>query len=51
MCFFIVIDTQMLIGGKHGIQFSPDDYIAAALNLYLDIVQLFLYLLRIIGKK
>lgn len=44
---FIVVDTQMIVGGKHALQFTPDDYIAAALNLYLDIVNLFLYILRI----
>ena len=43
---FIVVDTQMMIGGKHAMQFTPDDYISAALNLYLDVINLFLYLLR-----
>ena len=27
---FIVIDTQMMLGGKHQLTFSPDDYIFAA---------------------
>ena len=29
---------------------SPDDYVFAALNLYLDIVQLFLHILRLYGE-
>lgn len=48
---FIVIDTQMMLGGKHQLTFSADDYVFAALNLYLDIVQLFLMLLRIFGNR
>jgi hypothetical protein len=24
--------------GKHALQFTPDDYISAALNLYLDVI-------------
>jgi len=50
--FYIVIDTQAIIGGKHraGV-FGEDEYIAAALNLYIDIVQLFMYILRLVGRK
>lgn len=48
---FLVVDTQMVIGGKHRVQFGIDDYVFAALNLYLDIIQLFLFLLRILGSK
>eukprot|EP00931_Biecheleriopsis_adriatica_P098777 TRINITY_DN7287_c0_g1_i2.p1 TRINITY_DN7287_c0_g1~~TRINITY_DN7287_c0_g1_i2.p1 ORF type:complete len:258 (+),score=53.39 TRINITY_DN7287_c0_g1_i2:82-855(+) len=50
--FFIVLDTQMIVGGKHHkYQFSVDDYCMAAINLYLDIVQLFLYLLQLFGDR
>lgn len=50
--FYIVYDTQMIIGGTHKKhQFSIDDYVFAALNLYLDIIQLFLHLLRLLGDK
>lgn len=48
---FIVVDTQRIIGGNHAMQFTPDEYISAALNLYIDIVQLFLMLLRLLGRK
>ena len=31
---------QMLIGGKgRAIQFGPDDYIFAAINIFLDIIK------------
>ncbi|XP_026481692.1 protein lifeguard 1 [Ctenocephalides felis] len=48
--FYIVYDTQLMIGGEHKYQISPEEYIFAALNLYLDIVYMFLYLLRL-GRK
>lgn len=49
---YIVYDTQLIIGGEHKAhKFTIDDYVFAALNLYLDIMQLFLRLLRMLGKK
>lgn len=51
-CFFIVYDTQLIVGGEHSkVQFEVDDYVFAALNLYLDIVNLFLYILSLLGDK
>ncbi|CAG2227058.1 LFG [Mytilus edulis] len=46
---YIVFDTQMMLGGKHKYALSPEEYIFAALNLYLDIVNLFLFILAIFG--
>merc|ERR1712107_934309 len=37
---YIVYDTQLIVGGKHGRKFSIDDYAMAAISLYIDIVQL-----------
>jgi FtsH-binding integral membrane protein len=48
---FICYDTQLIIGGKHQHQFEIDDYCFAALNLYIDIIQLFLFLLRLLGNR
>lgn len=49
---FLVYDTQLVIGGKHrALKYDSDDYIFAALNLYLDIVQMFLFLLRLFGNR
>jgi len=47
---YIVFDTQMMLGGKHKYSISPEEHIFAALNLYLDIVQLFMFLLSIVGS-
>ena len=54
---FIVYDTQMIMGGKdvYGndrttkIDYhNEDEYVFAALNLYLDIINLFLYILQLL---
>ena len=47
---YLIYDTQLLIGkGKE--RFSEDDYILAAINIYLDIIILFLKILQIFGEK
>ena len=47
---YLIYDTQLLIGsGK--VKFSEDDYILAAINIYLDIIIIFLKILSIVGKK
>jgi FtsH-binding integral membrane protein len=47
---FIVFDTQLLLGGKHKYSISQEEYIFAALNLYVDIVQLFLMMLTLVNS-
>mmetsp|Transcript_115008 Transcript_115008/g.228941 ORF Transcript_115008/g.228941 Transcript_115008/m.228941 type:complete len:251 (+) Transcript_115008:89-841(+) len=51
--FYIVFDTQLIMGawGGHRESFSIDDYCYAALNLYMDIVNLFLHVLSLIGQR
>lgn len=50
--FYIVYDTQLIVGGKNAqYSFSVDDYCLAALNIYMDIIQLFLYLLQLFGDR
>jgi len=48
---YLVYDTQMMMGGKKKYSISPEEYIFATLNLYLDIVQIFMYILMIIGSS
>lgn len=50
MGIFLVIDTQMIIGGTHQVQMSPEEYVFAAINLYLDIINMFIYILTIVGQ-
>lgn len=47
---YIIFDTQMMMGGKHKYALDPEEYIFASLNLYLDIINLFLFILQIIGN-
>lgn len=42
---FIIYDTHMLM-----VRLSPEEYILAAINIYLDVLNLFLETLRILGK-
>ena len=49
-CIYLIYDTQLLIGSGR-FKFTEDDYILAAINIYLDIIILFLKILAIIGKK
>jgi len=51
--FYIVYDTQLMLGdwGGHKLQFSLDDYCFAALTLYLDIINMFLFLLSMLGGR
>uniref|UniRef100_A0A665U0R4 Transmembrane BAX inhibitor motif containing 1a n=1 Tax=Echeneis naucrates TaxID=173247 RepID=A0A665U0R4_ECHNA len=47
---FLAYHTQLLIGNrKHSI--SPEEYVFAALSIYVDIIQIFLFLLQIIGAS
>ena len=47
---FLIYDTQMIIGGKHiTISYKTDEYVFDALSLYLDIINLFMFLLSLIG--
>lgn len=49
---YLVYDTQLIVGGKHAkFQFSVDDYVFAALNLYLDIINLFIYILQLLNQR
>jgi len=48
---YLVFDTQMMMGGNHKYSISPEEYIFAAIALYLDILNIFLYLLKIFGQK
>lgn len=47
---YLIYDTQMMIGGSHKYAISPEEYIFAALNLYIDIVNIFLYIVTILSN-
>lgn len=52
-CLYIVWDIQLICGGMHPRlrEISSDDYIVAALMLYIDFIRLLIEIMRILGKK
>lgn len=49
--FYIMYDTQLIIGGKHHKKsYNSDDYIIASLSLYQDVISLFMKILKFMGK-
>jgi len=46
---YLIFDTQLIMG-RYGNEYSIDDYIFAALNIYLDIIYLFLYILGFFNR-
>ena len=51
MVLCLIIDTQMMLIGKHKYSFSPEDYVLAALCIFLDIINLFMYILMLVGDR
>ena len=50
---FLIIDTMFIVGGKSmsNAKCSLDDYVVGAMMLYLDILMIFIYLLKIFGAR
>lgn len=45
---FLIYDLQLLMGGRT-YELDPDEYVFASVTIYLDIINIFLSVLRIIG--
>lgn len=48
--FYLVIDTQLILG-RGQLRLEEDDYIVAAVMIYLDIINIFLTILRLMGER
>ncbi|VDQ05699.1 unnamed protein product [Trichobilharzia regenti] len=48
--FYLIYDTQLLIGGRT-YSLNPEEYIFGTLILYIDIIMIFTYLLKLIGGE
>jgi FtsH-binding integral membrane protein len=46
---YLVYDTQLTMG-QGAFKYEIDEYVWAAVNLYIDIIEIFIYILRILGK-
>ena len=51
MILCLIFDTQLMLIGKHKYSYNPEDYVFAALSIFLDIINLFIYILMIVGQK
>ncbi|XP_062314698.1 protein lifeguard 2-like [Osmerus eperlanus] len=47
---FLAFDTQMLMGNKR-YTISPEEYVFATLNIYLDIIYIFSFFLQLFGTR
>lgn len=48
---YIAYDTKMIVGGRHHkYAYDEKEYILAAMNLYQDVLQLFVQILKILHK-
>lgn len=47
---YMVFDLQLIMGGR-SVELSPEEYIMGAVMLYLDIINLFQYMLIIFGSR
>jgi len=52
--FYLIIDVQMLVSGSFGghrkYQIDEDSYIMGAMAIYMDIINIFLYILEIMNQ-
>ncbi|XP_051033172.1 protein lifeguard 2-like [Phodopus roborovskii] len=44
---YLVMDVQMMIGGHYHYEVDPEEYIFAALNIYVDILNIFVFILNL----
>jgi len=47
---FLVLDTKLIIG-DNAFKYNVDDYILASLNLYFDIIMIFMYAISALGGR
>jgi len=47
---YLIYDTQLVMG-KFGIEYNIDDYVLAAMMIYIDVIEMFLYILRMVGNR
>ena len=50
-CAYLVVNTQMMMGGKKKRQLRPTDHIMAAVTLYTDIINIFLHVLASMARN
>ena len=46
--FYLIYDIQLLVGG-HSNEYGMDEYVIASLQIYLDVIMMFLYILELLN--
>ncbi|GMR57956.1 hypothetical protein PMAYCL1PPCAC_28151, partial [Pristionchus mayeri] len=46
---YLAIDIQLIMGGRRKFAISPEEYVYAAVQIFIDVVYIFIYLLQILG--
>nr|XP_008110724.1 PREDICTED: bax inhibitor 1-like isoform X2 [Anolis carolinensis] len=46
---YLLVDTQLMLGKTHHYRLEPNDYIFAVLNVYIDIINTCLFVLKFVG--
>jgi FtsH-binding integral membrane protein len=48
---FLAYHTKLIVGGKHSkYRMNDQDYVFGAMSLYMDIINIFLHILQMIGQ-
>lgn len=50
-CAYLVVNTQMMMGGNKKRQLRPNEHIMAAVTIYTDIIQIFLHVLASMARS
>lgn len=48
---YIAYDVQCLLGGEHKYAVSPDEYVMGTIAIYLDVINLFIHILRLLNSS
>ncbi|CAL2030972.1 hypothetical protein CAEBREN_32271 [Caenorhabditis brenneri] len=48
--FYLAIDIQLIMGGRR-VEISPEEYIFAAVHVFVDILTMFFHILGIVGRN
>ena len=49
-CGYLVYNTQLMMGGKKKRQLRPDEHLLAAVQIYTDVINLFLQVLAALSR-
>jgi FtsH-binding integral membrane protein len=45
-----MVDTQMIMSGSNKNNITEEDYVFAAMTLYTDVINLFIYILQLLNS-